>query len=89
MIRGFVLCLETFAGAKANQIWIWTAVNHFWAGILTWGVGDHRAQTFEPLWQTLYCWHCYFDVTDGWKVYPILSQRSGVFRIAATPTASA
>lgn len=44
--------LETFVGKK-NKIWVWTAVDHFQAGILGWVVGDHSAETFMVLWQTL------------------------------------
>ena len=33
-------------------------------------LGDHSAETFKPLWDIVCCWHCYFYVTDGWKVYP-------------------
>lgn len=33
-------------------------------------MGDHSAETFKPLWEIVCCWHCYFYVTDGWKVYP-------------------
>ncbi len=64
---------------------MWTAVDHFRAGILGWVLGDHSAKTFKPLWdvecwrteysarQTLVVnqWKCYFYVTDGWKVYPM------------------
>lgn len=60
----------SFATVEKNKIWIWTAVNHFRAGIQAWVVGDHSAETFKPLWQTVCYWHCYFYVTDGWKVYP-------------------
>jgi IS1 family transposase len=49
---------------------LWTAVDHFRAGILGWVLGDHSAQTFEPLWAIVGAWHCYFYVTDGWSVYP-------------------
>ncbi len=62
--------LETFVGSKKNKIWLWTAVNHFNEGILAWILGDHSAKTFKPLWDIVYCWQCYFYVTDGWKVYP-------------------
>ncbi|NRB07842.1 MAG: IS1 family transposase, partial [Richelia sp.] len=31
--------------------------------------GDHSAETFQPLWDIVYLWKCYFYVTDGWKVY--------------------
>ncbi|NER82601.1 MAG: IS1 family transposase [Leptolyngbya sp. SIO1D8] len=53
-----------------NKIWIWTAVNHFTPGILGWVVGDHRADTFKPLWAMVSLWQCFFYVTDGFKVYP-------------------
>ncbi len=33
-------------------------------------LGDHSAETFKPLWEVVCCWHCYFYITDGWKVYP-------------------
>ena len=47
-----------------------TAVDHFQPGILRWVLGDHSAETFEPLWKIVEKWQCYFYVTDGWKVYP-------------------
>lgn len=52
--------LETFVGSKKNKIWIWTAVDHFKAGIFRWVIGDHSAQTFEPLWHFVEMWQCYF-----------------------------
>ncbi|CDN12574.1 Mobile element protein [Richelia intracellularis] len=48
---------------------MWTAVDHFRQGILAWVLGDHSAKTFQPLWDIVYLWKCYFYVTDGWKVY--------------------
>lgn len=33
-------------------------------------VGDHSAETFQPLWEIVGKWKCYFYITDGWKVYP-------------------
>ncbi len=45
-------------------------MNHFKPGILGWVVGDHSAETFEPLWNIVSLWQCFFYVTDGWKVYP-------------------
>jgi len=63
--------LETFVGKKKNKIWIWTAVDHFRAVILGWVVGDHSAETFSRLWQSISFWHSYFWVTDGNPVYPI------------------
>jgi len=62
--------LETFVRSKKNKIWLWTAVDHFKPGILGWVLGDHSAKTFEPLWNTVGKWKCYFYVTDGWSVYP-------------------
>ncbi len=62
--------LETFVGRKRNKVWIWTVVDHFRPGILGWIVGDHSAETFKPLWQTVAFWHCFFWVSDGNPVYP-------------------
>ncbi|MEA5451941.1 IS1 family transposase [Leptolyngbya sp. CCNP1308] len=62
--------LETFVGQRKNKVWIWTAVDHFRAGILGWVIGDHSAQTFQLLWQTIEFWQCYFWVSDGYPVYP-------------------
>lgn len=50
---------------------MWTAVDHFKAGILAIVLGDHSAKTFKPLWDIVEKWRCYFYVTDGWKVYPM------------------
>jgi insertion element IS1 protein InsB len=63
--------LETFIGSKKTCIWRATAVDHFKAGILGWVLGNHSAQTFKPLWESVEKWKCYFYVTDGWKVYPM------------------
>ena len=30
-----------------------------------------KCETFEPIWQIIKCWHSFFYVTDGWKVYPM------------------
>ena len=35
---------------QKHKIWMWTAVDHFPKGILAWTLGDHSAETFEPLW---------------------------------------
>ena len=40
-------------------------------GILGWVLGDHSAKTFQPLWELVGSWKCYFYVTDGWPVYPM------------------
>ncbi len=34
------------------------------------GGGRPHAQTFEPLWEIVGAWKCFFYVTDGYKVYP-------------------
>jgi len=46
-------------------------VNKASAGILAPVLADRSAETFEPLWNTIQCWHCFFYVTDGYCVYPI------------------
>ena len=46
--------LETFVGKKKNKIWLWTAVTHFRQGILAWVLGEHSAETFQPLWDIVY-----------------------------------
>ena len=61
--------LQTFVGSQ-KKIWRRTAVDHFKPGILGWVWGDHSTQTFEPLWELVRLWDCYFYVTDGWSVYP-------------------
>ena len=68
--------LQTFVGNKRHKLWIWTAVNHFQAGILAWVIGDRSAETFQPLWQIVKCWQCFFYVTDGYKVYPMFVESS-------------
>ena len=62
--------LETFVGRKQNKVWIWTAVDHFRAGILGWVIGDHSAETFKILWLMIEFWQCYFWISDGNPVYP-------------------
>ena len=49
-------------------------VNHWNQGILLWTIGDRSHQTFEQLWQIIKCWHSFWYVTDGWKVYPMYIQ---------------
>jgi IS1 family transposase len=56
---------------RKPKIWLWTAVDHFRSGILGWVSGDHSSETFEPLWDKVRVWECYFYVTDGWSVYPM------------------
>ncbi len=33
-------------------------------------IGDRSSETFQPLWENVSQWQCYFYVTDGGKVYP-------------------
>ena len=63
--------LQTFVGNKNNKLWIWTVVNHQKKGIILWNVGDRSHESFEPIWQIIKCWHSFWYVTDGWKVYPM------------------
>lgn len=35
--------LQTFVGNKKNKIWLWTAVNKGFAGILAWTIGDTKS----------------------------------------------
>jgi len=56
--------LETFVGKK-NKIWLWTAVNKHFPGVIAWVLGDRSmsfghaslTETFKTLWQILSCWH--------------------------------
>ncbi|RQH14518.1 hypothetical protein D4Z78_22365 [Okeania hirsuta] len=50
--------LETFVGKKIKS-GTGAAVDHFPAGILGWVVGNHSAETFMVLWQTISWWKCY------------------------------
>jgi IS1 family transposase len=61
--------LQTFVGKKTNKIWIWTVVNHWLPGILLFAVGDRSHKTFLKIWQIIKCWHSFWYVTDGYKVY--------------------
>ncbi len=53
-----------------NKIWLWTAVDHFKQEVLGWILGDRSSETFKILWEDISQWKYYFDVADGWKVYP-------------------
>ena len=57
--------LETFVSDKKNKVLLWTLVYHFRQSILGWVVGNHSGDTFQPLWQAIGFWKCYFQVTDG------------------------
>ena len=63
--------LQTFVGNKKNRFWIWTVVNHQKKGIILWNIGARSHESFQPIWQIVKCWHSFFYVTDGWKVYPM------------------
>jgi hypothetical protein len=52
--------LQTFVGNKKNKIWLWTAVNKGFPGILAWSIGDRSAETFKPLWKIIKGWKCFF-----------------------------
>ena len=52
--------LETFVGQKKTRSGIGCAVDHFKPGILAWTLGDHSAETFNPLWNIVGAWKCYF-----------------------------
>ena len=62
--------LQTFVGNKKNKVWVWTVVNHWKPGILLWTVGDRSSTSFQIIWSIIRCWHSFWYVTDGWKVYP-------------------
>jgi IS1 family transposase len=62
--------LPTFVGNKKNKIWLSTAVNKGFAGILALTIGDRSAETFKPLWKIIKGWKCFFYATDGYIVYP-------------------
>ena len=47
-----------------------TGRKHFKRGNFNLVIGEHSAETFEPLWAKLKKLNCYFYVTDGLKVYP-------------------
>lgn len=32
-------------------------------------MGDHNAEIFQPLWNVVCLWQCYFYTTDGWLAY--------------------
>ncbi len=53
-----------------NKIWLWTAVDHFSAGLLGWVWATIVPRPLKPLWAIVGAWQCYFYVTDGWSVYP-------------------
>ncbi len=55
---------------KKNKIWLWTAVNKHYPGILAWVLGDRSSETFQLLWVIIRCWNSYFYVTRGFAVYP-------------------
>ncbi|MBE7381254.1 MAG: IS1 family transposase [Leptolyngbya sp. SIO1E4] len=38
--------------------------------MFAWTLEDHSAATFEAVWFVVATWQCYFNVTDGYSVYP-------------------
>lgn len=71
--------LQTLIGKKRNKVWVWTVVNHWKPGIILWTIGDQlrwcaernrSSLSFQTLWLIIKCWHSFWYVTDGWKVYP-------------------
>ncbi|NES80512.1 MAG: IS1 family transposase [Moorea sp. SIO2B7] len=63
--------LQTFVGCKKPKFWVIPVVNPQKKGIILWNQGDRSEETFEPIWQIIKCWHSFWYVTDGWKVYPM------------------
>ena len=63
--------MHTYVNEKKNNKWLWTLVNHFKQGIITWVLRDRSAETFKRMWDIRKCWQCILDVTDGWTVYPM------------------
>ena len=59
-----------------------TAVDHFQPGILGSVIADHSAETFNPLWNMLSTWKCYFYVTRTRMRSVPCSARSDAFGIA-------
>lgn len=55
---------------KKNKIWIWTALDKEYSGILEYVIGDRSAETFKKLWEKIKPWNCPDWSTDGYKVYP-------------------
>ena len=43
-----------------------------------WTVVNHH-------WQIIKCWHSFWYVTDGWKVYPMYIQLGCIVRLFVTP----
>ena len=52
--------LPTFVGNKKNNIWLWTAVNKGFAGILVITIGGRSAEIFKPLWKNIKGWKYFF-----------------------------
>ncbi len=61
--------LQTYVGKKTHKIWVWTAVDHYFPGILAITVGDRSGKTFSKLWQRIQAWRCRRYITDGYCVY--------------------
>ncbi len=71
--------LQTYLGNKKNKVGIWTVVNHWKQGILSWVRGDLLTQryrershkNFQYLWSIIRCWHSFWYVSDGYPCIPL------------------
>ena len=63
--------MHSFVGKKANEQWIWIAIDVNSRQIITFHVGDRSGQSAKALWQSIpecYRQHATF-YTDGWCAY--------------------
>ncbi|MGH2413767.1 MAG: IS1 family transposase [Microcystaceae cyanobacterium] len=58
-----------YVGQKTRKIWVWTALNHYFPGILAITVGDRSGQTCAKLWLRVKAWGSRRYITDGYGVY--------------------
>ena len=68
--RIFINELQTNVCNKRHKVWLWTAVNHWRAGIIAWAVGDRSSLTFQLLWIVVKCWQSFGYIINGYAVYP-------------------
>ena len=61
--------LQTYVGKRKNKVWVQTAVNHYFPGILAIQVGDRSGKTFSKLWKRIKTWNSKRYFTDGYCVY--------------------
>lgn len=43
--------IKTYVGKRDNKVWVWTAINHYFPGILAIQIGDRSGKTFSKLWK--------------------------------------